>query len=107
MEASIEVSIEALEFIKSYDMGRGTFIPPQPFDLHQEEIPFWWPELKQQDGVLGRATELIGIPEDLQTVFNCLLYRVVLIESLDYALALVRQSRWVGPTSSSVRSPGR
>ncbi|MEC9005597.1 MAG: chromosome segregation protein SMC [Nitrospirota bacterium] len=91
---------QALEFIKSYDLGRGTFIPSQPFDLHEETTPFWWPELKQQDGVLGRATELIGIPEDLQAVFNCLLYRVVLIESFDHALALIRQSRWIGPTSS-------
>lgn len=92
--------IQALEFVKSYDLGRRTFIPAKPFDIHEEITPFWWPELKQQDGVLGRAVELIGVPGDLQAVFNCLLYGVVLIDNFDHALALVRQSRWIGPTSS-------
>ena len=89
--------VQALQFMKNHDLGRGTFIPAQPFDTSHEQQSSWWPELKQQEGVIGRATELVRVPEELNAVLHCLLQRVVVVESLDHALAFVRQQRWGGP----------
>jgi chromosome segregation protein len=91
--------VQALQFMKDHDLGRGTFIPSQPFETVEEAPPSWWPELKSQEGVIGRATELVGVPEELKAVVYCLLQRVVIIQGLEQALALVRQRRWVGPSS--------
>ena len=86
--------VQALQFLNDHDLGRGTFIPTQPFGMAEDQPPAWWPELKQQEGVIGRATELVGVPEELKAVLHCLLQRVVVVQSLDQALALVRQRRW-------------
>lgn len=91
--------VQALQFLKDHDHGRGTFIPSQPYGGEEEQTPAWWPEVKQQNGVIGRAIELINFPSDLQGVLSCLLQRVVVIQSLDQALALVSQRRWVGPSA--------
>ena len=88
--------VQALQFLNDHDLGRGTFIPTQPFGMAEDQPPAWWPELKQQEGVIGRATELVGVPEELKAVLHCLLQRVVVVQSLDQALALVRRRRWGG-----------
>ncbi len=89
--------VQALEFMKDHDLGRGTFIPLQPFNASHNQEPSWWSELQQQDGVIGRATELVHVPEELQAVLHCLLQRVVVVQSLDQALAFVRRQQWGGP----------
>lgn len=89
--------VQALQFMKDHDLGRGTFIPAQPFDAAQGQEPSWWSDLKQQDGVIGRATEMVRAPEELNAVLHCLLHRVVVVQNLDHALAFVRQQRWSGP----------
>jgi chromosome segregation protein len=91
--------VQALQFMKEHDLGRGTFIPTQPHGIADELTPAWWPELKQQEGVIGRATELVSVPEELKAVLHCLLLRVVIIQTLDQALTLVRQRRWAGPSA--------
>ncbi|MDT7042567.1 chromosome segregation protein SMC [Candidatus Nitronereus thalassa] len=91
--------LQALQFMKEHDLGRGTFIPSQPYDITQGQVPDWWSELQLQEGVMGRAAEMVGVPEELKAVVHSLLQRVVVIQNLDQALALVRQRRWVGPTA--------
>ena len=88
--------IQALQFMNEHGLGRGAFIPQQPYDVADDHPPAWWPEVKQQEGVIGRATELVLVPEDLKAVLHCLLSRVVVIQRLDQALALIRQRRWGG-----------
>lgn len=88
--------IQALQFMNEHGLGRGAFIPQQPYDMADDHPPAWWPEVKQQEGVIGRATELVLVPEDLKAVLHCLLSRVVVIQRLDQALALIRQRRWGG-----------
>jgi len=92
--------VQALQYMKEHDQGRATFIPLQPYDGGEEQQPpFWWPELKQHDGVIGRAIELIGLPEELKPVLCCLLQRVVVMQDLHQAMALVRERRWNGPSA--------
>ena len=92
--------IQAVQVMNEYDLGRGTFIPMQPYDLSEDDQPrSWWSELKHQKGVIGRATDLVSIPENLSAVLHCLLDRVVVIQDLDQALTLVRQRRWSGSSA--------
>ncbi len=85
----VEVIPQALAFLKEQRLGRGAFVTAQPQPA-SETFAGSWPMLREAHGVLGRAVDLITVPEDLKEVWHCLLGRVVLVETLADGLSAMR-----------------
>ena len=91
----IEVIPQALACLKEQSLGRGAFVLAQPQVSSSEPSTAWWQALqKAQEAnalrLLGRAVDLITVPEDLRDVWHCLLGRVVLVETLADGLAAMQ-----------------
>lgn len=82
--------LQALEFVTDHGWGRGTFVTAQPLVSSAGPSLASWPALEKAQGVLGRAVDLISVPEDLQGVLQCLLSRVVLVETLEHGLSAIK-----------------
>lgn len=79
--------LQALEVVTEQGWGRGTFVTAQP--PVSGAFPESWLALEQVKGVLGRAVDLVSVPEDLQGVLQCLLGRVVLVDTLEDGLLAI------------------
>lgn len=79
--------LQALEVVTEQGWGRGTFVTAQP--PVSGAFPESWLALEQVKGVLGRAVDLVSVPEDLQGVLQCLLGRVVLVDTLEDGLSAI------------------
>jgi chromosome segregation protein len=82
----------AIEYLKSNRLGRATF---QPLPLMRSFEPS--PELRRltsRPGVVGRASDLIDCQSSYRPVFESLLGRVLVVQSLDVAIQLARTSGW-------------
>lgn len=89
---------QAIEFLKSKDLGRGTFIPQQPRWVNDENRPNeWWSGLKGQPGIIGRAVDVIQVKGHQESVRDYLFDRVVFVESLQDATALWERGAWSAP----------
>ena len=86
----VETIPQALAFLKEQDLGRGTFVTVQPQAASSTRAPEAWTILQKQEGIVGRAVDLIIPPEDLKALWNRLLGHVVVVESLNDGLALIR-----------------
>ncbi len=86
----VEVIPQALAFLKEHGLGRGAFVTMQPRVSSSEPFAASWPALRKAPGVLGRAVDLIAVPDDLKAVWQCLLERVVLVETLADGLSAMR-----------------
>ncbi|MCY4614688.1 MAG: chromosome segregation protein SMC [Nitrospira sp.] len=82
--------LQALEFVTEHGWGRGTFVTAQPLVSSAGPSFSSWPALEKVPGVLGRAVDLISVPEDLQGVLQCLLSRVVLVDTLEHGLSAIQ-----------------
>ena len=80
--------LQALKFVTEHGWGRGTFVTVQP--SVSSMLLESWPALEKVKGVLGRAVDLISVPEDLQGVLHCLLGRVVLVDTLEHGLSAIK-----------------
>lgn len=95
----IESAQEAISFSKASNLGRATFVPVHPYRLGGEEDvnsqePLWWADLKHHDGIVGRALDVIRVPEDLRSAWSCFLDRVVIVRTMGVALELIAQKAW-------------
>ncbi len=86
----IDVIPQALAFLKEHKLSRGAFVIAQPQPPSSEPFMESWPALREAQGVLGRAVDLMTVPDDLKDVWHCLLERVVLVETLTDGLSAMR-----------------
>ncbi|MEK7415448.1 MAG: chromosome segregation protein SMC, partial [Planctomycetota bacterium] len=85
---SVEDAKRAVEWLKSGRRGRATFLPLD--DIRGEERID--ERLLRESGVVGLASRLVTYDERLRPVFEYLLGNVLVIETLDDAIALRRRS---------------
>ena len=85
----IDDVLQALEFVSERGWGRVTFVTAHPPVSSAESLLESWPVLQKAKGVLGRAVDLIAVPDDLQETLHCLLGRVVLVDTLKDGLAAI------------------
>ena len=81
---------QALAFLKEQNLGRGTFVTAQTQAASSKRVLDVWTTLQNQEGVVGRAVDLLTPPEDLKELWHRLLGRVVVVESLNDGLALIQ-----------------
>lgn len=80
--------LQALEVVTEQGWGRGTFVTAKP--PVSSAFPESWSALEKAKGVLGRAVDLVAVPKDLQGVLQCLLGRVVLVDTLEDGLSAMK-----------------
>lgn len=80
----------ALAFVTEHGWGRGTFVAAQSPVSSAGPALDSWPALQKVEGVLGRAADLVAVPEDLQGALDCLLGRVVLVDTLEDGLSAIK-----------------
>lgn len=88
---------QAIEFLKQQGLGRGTFVPAHPRWSTSGRAQGWWSGLKEQPGVLGLAVELVHAAAQTQAVCATLFDGVVVVESLERAVALWEAGQWTAP----------
>lgn len=84
---------QGITFLKKQRSGRGTFLPlttikPRSLGTHQYQA------IKEQDGFLGVASELVSFSENVAPVMQNLLGAIVIARDLDSANQLARQLRY-------------
>jgi len=84
---SPEDSIKAVEYLKKNDIGRGSFIPLHPKNRKMD--PFI---MRDGTGVVGEALNLVQYNPQYAGVAEYLLGDVVVVESLEQAMALYRSN---------------
>ncbi len=75
---------QGIDHLRQAQMGRGTFFPRQP-RVGKETLS---PLEAGQEGVIGRALDLVACREGYESLVNALLGEVVLVRDLDVALHL-------------------
>ncbi len=91
-------SRRAIEFLNRQGLGRGAFVPLQPrYRSRSNHSDEWWSALDGQSGVLGRATDLLRADTQSQDVLACLFEGVVIVHSLDVAIAQWNRALWSAP----------
>ncbi len=78
-----ETALEALEFLRESDKGRGRFLL-RPGEA-PERIP---PERYRYPGVVGRAADLVDAPDADRDLVERILGRLLVVDSLDVAVGL-------------------
>lgn len=81
--AGHEQGQDAITYLKGQAQGRGTFIPLEPSLVADGT----WPDLSQE-GVLGRLLDQVHVRPEFQAVATWLLGDVIVVDSLDRAVAL-------------------
>ncbi len=80
-------SLRAVEYLKEQSGGRSTFIPQEPREIRTE------PFVKNgNSGVIGAALDLVQVKNDYRSVAQYLLGDVVLVDTLDTALAVWKKN---------------
>jgi len=87
---------QAIEFLKTQGLGRGTFVPANP-RWSTRGVQGWWAGLKDQQGVLGLAADLVKSASRSHDVCATLFDGVVVVESLERAVALWEGGQWTAP----------
>ncbi|GDY14753.1 chromosome partition protein Smc [Planctomycetota bacterium] len=80
---------EAVEFLKREKRGRATFLPLDDVD-GGERVPR---ELLREPGVVDIASRLVGYADEHRNVIEFCLGNVLIVETLDHALAIRRRHR--------------
>ena len=88
---------QAIEFLKQKGLGRGTFVPANPRWSKSSRPHGWWNGLKGRPGVLGLATDLVKAASHTHDVCATLFDGIVVVESLDQAVALWEGGEWTAP----------
>ena len=95
----------AVEFLNHQGLGRGTFVPAEPRyakRAESEREPEWWPSLKGQAGVVGRAVDLLRVETESQDIVWCLFDGVVIVNSLDVAIEHWKRGLWTAPNGPTL-----
>jgi chromosome segregation protein len=90
---------KAIEFLKSKELGRGSFIPRllRWNDPREAMVQDWWAALSQEAGVVGRAVDLVGARDGSRAPLAHFFEGVVFVEHLEVALALWERHQWAAP----------
>ena len=88
---------QAIEFLKQKGLGRGTFVPANPRWSKSSRTHGWWSGLKGEPGVLGLAAELVKAAAHSHDVCATLFDGIVVVESLERAVALWEGGQWTAP----------
>ena len=78
---------EIIEYLKAERAGRATFLPMNRINGYRAQNP----PLKA-NGVIGLASDLISFDKEYRNIFENLLGRTLLVENMDVALSLGRES---------------
>lgn len=82
----------AIQILKAERLGRATF---QALTLVRPQVPNdEFKRLLLQPGVIGRASELVECRPGVRPVFEALLGRILIVETLDDALRLAKTGGW-------------
>ncbi|NPV25876.1 MAG: chromosome segregation protein SMC [Firmicutes bacterium] len=100
-----QVANRVIQLLKARNWGRATFLPLNTLTVKPSII-----NLKQTGaGFLGRAADLVAFESRYQIVAEFLLGRVLVVENLEQALELARQTKFtwkVVTTAGEVVHPG-
>ncbi len=80
-----------IEFLKQNRYGRATFLPLTGIDEGKKDAP---EDLSHEKGVIGYAGELIETDPKYRNVINYLVGRILVVEHIDYAIALQKKYRY-------------
>ncbi len=87
----------AIDFLKHRDLGRASFIPLHPRRAGESAEGRGAQVLPDEPGVLGWAVDLISAREGSQEILACLFEGVLIVDSLETALALWERASWTTP----------
>jgi chromosome segregation protein len=88
---------QAIEFLKQQGLGRGTFVPAKPRWSKSGGAYGWWAGLKDKQGVLGLAADLVKAAARSRDVCATLFDGIVVVESLEQAVRLWEDGHWTAP----------
>ncbi len=94
---SHEAGVEAIGYLKTESLGRGTFISVDTSEIVPSKFPY------QGHGVIGPLLDFVHIKEECRSIGRYLLGDIILVESLSKALALWRDN---GPKKTLVTLEG-
>lgn len=82
-----------IQYLKDHNMGRATFLPMtsiKPRRISDEYISI----IERTNGVRGIAKDLISFDGEYENVFSSLLGSTVIVEDMDSAVSLARETRY-------------
>ncbi len=79
----------AIEFLKSNNLGRATFLPISAVKANKINEKF-----KNDMGVIGIASDLVNFSPKYKTVVESLLGRTVIVENMDNAVSLSKKYKY-------------
>ncbi len=91
---------EAIAFLTQRGLGRGAFLPQRPrwsAEAASRRAEGWWPALREEPGVLGRAIDLVRAQGESQEALACLFGDAVIVDSLAVAIGLWERGLWSAP----------
>lgn len=86
-------TIEAIDYLKGRQAGRGSFIPLQPKAAFQPAL-----RLNGNPAVLGKVVDVIECKEEYRPIIELLLGNVVMVKDLDTALKMHEDADFQGIT---------
>lgn len=82
---------DMISFLKKTHGGRATFLPLTSVHPKDKEIP---DHILREVGVLGLASDLVETEDRYRDIMRYLLGRVIVMDSLDHALAFARKTNY-------------
>ncbi|MDD6351247.1 MAG: chromosome segregation protein SMC [Lachnospiraceae bacterium] len=82
---------DMISFLKKTHGGRATFLPLTSVHPKDKEIP---DHILREVGVLGLASDLVETEDRYRDIMRYLLGRVIVMDSLDHALAFARKTHY-------------
>ncbi|MDD6666652.1 MAG: chromosome segregation protein SMC, partial [Lachnospiraceae bacterium] len=82
---------DMISFLKKTHGGRATFLPLTSVHPKDKEIP---DHILRESGVLGLASDLVDTEDRYRDIMRYLLGRVIVMDTLDHALAFARKTHY-------------
>lgn len=82
---------DTIEYLKKHKYGRATFLP---LSSMSNKTNFNAPDALDEKGVIGLASELVNIKKEYEGVAKYLLGRVMVVDTIDNAIAIERKYRY-------------
>ena len=82
---------ETIEYLKKHKYGRATFLP---LSSMSNKTNFNAPDALEEKGVIGLASDLVDIKKEYEGVTKYLLGRVMVVDTIDNAIAIERKYRY-------------
>ena len=79
----------AIEFLKANNLGRASFLPITAVKANKLNEKF-----KNEDGLIGVASDLVKFDKKFESVIESLLGRTVIVETMDNAVALSKKYKY-------------